>query len=153
GPHGRRAARRLRERPGTRGEGLRRRRGRRRRDGRQRRGAAAAGRRVRGRLDRRSRAVTDRTPAEASPEQIRPTLDERRAAARVVALPMRVRFRGITAREVLLVRGPAGWGEFAPFPEYGDTESAAWLRSAIESAWVGPPPPRRASIEVNATVP
>ncbi|MGW0176918.1 o-succinylbenzoate synthase [Rhodococcus sp. NPDC003322] len=84
---------------------------------------------------------------------MRPTLDELRSTARVVALPMRVRFRGITVREVLLVRGPAGWGEFAPFPEYDDAESAAWLRSAIESAWVGPPPPRRASIEVNATVP
>ncbi|MFD4294297.1 o-succinylbenzoate synthase [Rhodococcus sp. NPDC058505] len=82
-----------------------------------------------------------------------PTLDELRAAARVVALPMRVRFRGITVREVLLLRGPAGWGEFAPFPEYGDVESSAWLRSAIESAWLGPPPAVRTTIPVNATVP
>ncbi|MGW4478963.1 o-succinylbenzoate synthase [Rhodococcus triatomae] len=82
-----------------------------------------------------------------------PTADELRAAATVVALPMRVRFRGITVREALLLRGPAGWGEFAPFPEYGDAESAAWLRSAIESAWEGPPAPRRSSVPVNATVP
>ncbi|MDZ4268885.1 MAG: O-succinylbenzoate synthase, partial [Mycobacterium sp.] len=27
----------------------------------------------------------------------------------VVALPMRVRFRGITVREVALIEGPAGW--------------------------------------------
>jgi O-succinylbenzoate synthase len=82
-----------------------------------------------------------------------PSLDDLRAAATVVALPMRVRFRGITVREALLLRGPAGWGEFAPFPEYDDVESAAWLRSAIESAWEGPPTPRRMSIPVNATVP
>lgn len=82
-----------------------------------------------------------------------PTLEELRATAVVVALPMRVRFRGITVREVLLLRGPAGWGEFAPFPEYGDAESAAWLRSAIESAWQGPPPALRETIPVNATVP
>lgn len=83
----------------------------------------------------------------------RPALDDLRAAATVVSLPMRVRFRGITVREVLLLRGPAGWGEFAPFPEYGDTESAAWLRSAVESAWIGPPPAQRAAVDVNATVP
>ncbi|MFF0815827.1 o-succinylbenzoate synthase [Rhodococcus sp. NPDC003318] len=80
-------------------------------------------------------------------------VDEVLASATVVSLPMRVRFRGITVREVLLLRGPAGWGEFAPFPEYGDVESAAWLRSAIESAWLGPPPAVRSSIPVNATVP
>lgn len=82
-----------------------------------------------------------------------PTAEELCAAATVVSLPMRVRFRGITAREALLLRGPAGWGEFAPFPEYDDTESVAWLRSAIEAAWIGPPPPRRRRVEVNATVP
>ncbi|WP_255028925.1 o-succinylbenzoate synthase [Rhodococcus sp. GA1] len=66
---------------------------------------------------------------------------------------MRVRFRGITEREVLLLRGPAGWGEFGPFPEYGDDEAAHWLQSAIEAAWQGHPAPRRSRIAVNATVP
>lgn len=80
-------------------------------------------------------------------------VDELRSAATVVSLPMRVRFRGIIVREVLLLRGPAGWGEFAPFPEYDDAESTAWLRSAVESAWLGPPPAVRSSIPVNATVP
>ncbi|MFC7449205.1 o-succinylbenzoate synthase [Rhodococcus daqingensis] len=82
-----------------------------------------------------------------------PPLDELRAGAAVVSLPMRVRFRGITTREVLLLRGPAGFGEFAPFPEYADAEAAAWLRSAIESAWLGPPAPVRDAVPVNATVP
>lgn len=43
-----------------------------------------------------------------------PTTEELLASARVVSLPMRVRFRSVTHREVLLLRGPAGWGEFAP---------------------------------------
>jgi len=71
----------------------------------------------------------------------------------VVQLPLRVRFRGIDVREVLLLRGPAGWGEFAPFPEYDDTEAAWWLAAALESAWWGPPAPLRDTVTVNATVP
>ncbi|GAA4831663.1 o-succinylbenzoate synthase [Actinomycetospora corticicola] len=72
-----------------------------------------------------------------------------------VALPMRVRFRGITVRETLLLAGPdGGWGEFCPFVEYDDDEAVPWLRCALESA-LGPawPPPRRTRIPVNATVP
>ncbi|MEB3983608.1 o-succinylbenzoate synthase [Mycobacterium sp. 663a-19] len=71
----------------------------------------------------------------------------------VVALPMRVRFRGITTREVALIEGPAGWGEFGAFVEYGAAEAAAWLASGIESAYRPPPPPRRDRIPINATVP
>lgn len=82
-----------------------------------------------------------------------PPLDELLSRARVVALPMRVRFRDVTTREALLLEGPAGWGEFAPFPEYDDAESSAWLRSALETAWLGAPDPVRATVPVNATVP
>lgn len=71
----------------------------------------------------------------------------------VVALPMRVRFRGITEREVALIEGPAGWGEFGAFVEYGPHEAAAWLASALESAYGDPPAVRRQRIEINATVP
>ncbi len=66
---------------------------------------------------------------------------------------MRVRFRGVTHRESLVLRGPAGWGEFCPFPEYRDEESAAWLRSTIEAAWEGFPAPLRTVVSVNATIP
>lgn len=83
------------------------------------------------------------------PESIDDLLDR----IHVVALPMRVRFRGITEREVALVEGPAGWGEFGPFPEYDDPESVHWLRSALEMAWQGPPPAVRSRVPVNATVP
>ncbi len=82
-----------------------------------------------------------------------PSLDELTASARVVSVPMHVRFRGVLVREVLLVHGPAGWGEFCPFLEYGDAESAPWLAGAVEAAWHGFPDPVRASVPVNATVP
>nr|WP_115787522.1 o-succinylbenzoate synthase [Arthrobacter silvisoli] len=82
-----------------------------------------------------------------------PSLEELLATARVVSLPMRVKFRGIMERETLLLEGPAGWGEFCPFPEYGDAEASRWLAAAVEAAWTGFPEPLRCSIPVNATVP
>lgn len=81
------------------------------------------------------------------------SIDDLLARVHVVALPMRVRFRGITERELVLIDGPAGWGEFGPFGEYHDPEAAHWLASAIEMAWQGPPPPVRSRVPVNATVP
>jgi len=71
----------------------------------------------------------------------------------VVALPMRVRFRGIMVREGALIDGPAGWGEFGAFPEYGPAEASAWLASAIEAAYQPAPAVRRDRIPINATVP
>lgn len=72
---------------------------------------------------------------------------------RVFAIPMRTRFRGVTRREGMLVRGPAGWGEFSPFPEYGPKECARWLAAAREAAHDGWPAPLRSRIPVNVTVP
>jgi o-succinylbenzoate synthase len=72
---------------------------------------------------------------------------------RVFAIPMRTRFRGVTRREGALVRGPAGWGEFSPFPEYGPAECARWLAAACEAADEGWPEPLRTRIPVNVTVP
>ena len=71
----------------------------------------------------------------------------------VVALPMRVRFRGITVREVALIDGPAGWGEFGAFTEYEPAEAAHWLAAGIESAYRPRPAALRSRIRVNATVP
>lgn len=82
-----------------------------------------------------------------------PSVDELLDGSHVLSLPMRTKFRGILTREVMLLRGPAGWGEFSPFTEYDDEESSAWLRSAVEAAWDGPPSPLRERIRVNATVP
>jgi O-succinylbenzoate synthase len=83
----------------------------------------------------------------------RPGLGDVLAAVSVVQIPMLVRFRGVMVREAVLLRGPAGWGEFSPFPEYDDAESARWLAAAVESAWAGWPAPVRSTIPVNATVP
>lgn len=82
-----------------------------------------------------------------------PSLEELQAAAHVVTLPMRVKFRGVTEREVMLFEGPAGWAEFGPFLEYDDAEAARWLASAVEAGWQGYPEPVRDWIPVNATVP
>ncbi len=72
---------------------------------------------------------------------------------RAFAIPMRTRFRGITVREGVLIEGPAGWGEFSPFPEYGPGECARWLACALEAATIGWPAPVRREIPVNVTVP
>ncbi len=53
----------------------------------------------------------------------------------------------------MLLRGAVGWGEFCPFPEYDDRESAPWLATAVEAATVGWPAPVRDRIPVNCTVP
>lgn len=82
-----------------------------------------------------------------------PSLKEMLASAHVVSLPMRVKFRGIMERETLLLRGPVGWAEFCPFPEYDDAEASRWLAAAIEAGWQGFPAPVRSVIPVNATVP
>ena len=71
----------------------------------------------------------------------------------VVSIPMRVPFRGVQHREAMLLRGPAGWGEFAPFLEYDDAESARWLAAALEATQVGWPAAVREQVPVNATVP
>ena len=82
-----------------------------------------------------------------------PSVEDLLADAVAVTLPMRVRFRGTDARQALLLRGPAGWAEFSPFPEYGPAESSAWLAAAIEAGWQGWPAPVRDVVPVNATVP
>lgn len=82
-----------------------------------------------------------------------PPLPDLLERATVVRLPMHVRFRGVTEREAVLLDGPAGWGEFSPFLEYGDAEASRWLACAVEAAWEGPPAPVRDVVPVNATVP
>jgi len=82
-----------------------------------------------------------------------PELADLLGTARVVQLPMRSRFRGITLREAVLFEGPEGWTEFSPFVEYDDHEAAAWLHAAIDFGWRRTPTLLRDTIPVNATVP
>ena len=80
-------------------------------------------------------------------------LQELQDSADVVSIPLRTRFRGVDHREAMILRGPTGDAEFAPFLEYDAAESARWLAAAIEAGWGSWPAPVRTSIPVNATVP
>jgi o-succinylbenzoate synthase len=71
----------------------------------------------------------------------------------VWSIPMRTRFRGITVREGVLIRGERGWGEWSPFLEYPPEVAEPWLRCAEEAAAGDWPVPVRASVPVNVTVP
>ena len=82
-----------------------------------------------------------------------PPLSELLATARVVSLPLVVKFRGIWSREIMLFQGPEGWTEFSPFVEYNDDEAVHWLRAALEFGWQPLPKLYRDEIMVNATVP
>ena len=72
---------------------------------------------------------------------------------RVVALPTETNFRGVTVREIALIQGEYGWGEFSPFLEYDDAESAPWLACAIEAATTPKPKLYRSEVAVNGTIP
>jgi O-succinylbenzoate synthase len=72
---------------------------------------------------------------------------------RVVALPTKTNFRGISVREVALFQGEYGWGEFSPFLEYDYKESSPWLACAIEAATKPRPKLYRNSVRVNGTIP
>ncbi len=70
-----------------------------------------------------------------------------------VRIPMRYRFRRVDHREAVLIRGPSGWGEFSPFPEYSPLVASRWLAAALESACAFLPEPARDRIPVNVTIP
>jgi O-succinylbenzoate synthase len=72
----------------------------------------------------------------------------------VFAIPLRTRFRGITVREGVLLRGDDGrWGEWSPFLEYDARVAEPWLRCAEEAVAGDWPPPLRDRVPVNVTVP
>lgn len=68
-------------------------------------------------------------------------------------LPLKVPFRGLTQRRGALVRGSQGWGEFAPFDDYGQQADARWLACAREQANHEWPSPVRTDVAVNAIIP
>lgn len=70
-----------------------------------------------------------------------------------VRIPMRHRFRRVDHREAVIVKGPQGWGEFSPFPDYPAEVTTRWLAAALEAACSTLPDPGRARIPVNVTVP
>lgn len=96
-------------------------------------------------------------PAGVIPQRTRTTVGrvsaQPSADLRVYRVGLRPRFRGLTSRDGVLLRGDAGWGEFSPFWDYDDAESVAWWRAAREAADEGWPEPVRDSVPVNVTVP
>ncbi|MDO5722273.1 MAG: o-succinylbenzoate synthase [Actinomycetaceae bacterium] len=63
------------------------------------------------------------------------------------------RFRGITSRDGLLLRGAHGWAEVSPFWDYDSAESATWLQAGLAQARSQAVTPRRSQVPVNATIP
>lgn len=72
---------------------------------------------------------------------------------RAFSIPMTTRFRRVEHRAGILLHGPAGWGEFSPFPDYPAEACARWLAAAREAATRPWPPARRERVAVNVTVP
>jgi O-succinylbenzoate synthase len=66
---------------------------------------------------------------------------------------LKIAFRGVTSRSGLLIKGPCGWGEFSPFPEYGVEIARRWAQSAWEAATEDGPKHYRTRVPVNVTVP
>ncbi len=82
-----------------------------------------------------------------------PSLSELTGTARVVALPLTTRFRGVSVREAMVFEGQEGWTEFSPFLEYDDVEASTWLAAAIDFGWAPSPGIFRSRVRVNATLP
>jgi O-succinylbenzoate synthase len=80
-------------------------------------------------------------------------VDDILASARVFAVPMVERFRRTTVREGILMDGPAGWAEFAPFTDYDDAACVPWLHAAVDTAILNWPDALRGFVAVNVTVP
>jgi O-succinylbenzoate synthase len=84
---------------------------------------------------------------------VKPRLNDLVATAKVVSIPLRTKFRGLTERELLVFEGPNGWSEWAAFTEYKDEEAATWLQAAIEWGFDELPEPVRKQVPVNAILP
>ncbi len=69
------------------------------------------------------------------------------------AITLHREFRGVTSREGVLIAGPSGWGEFAPFEDYGIEYAGRWLATALEAAYGHWPATQREFINVNAIIP
>lgn len=71
---------------------------------------------------------------------------------------LKVRFRGLTERSGVLIRGtgPDGadaWGEYSPFPDYSPEQRGRWWNAAMEAARGELPAPIRDSVETAQIVP
>ncbi|MBU6213870.1 MAG: o-succinylbenzoate synthase [Actinomycetales bacterium] len=88
-----------------------------------------------------------------SPMTSLPSVAELLESAVPFRVRLRTRFRGVTHREGLLLRGPRGAGEFAPFDDYPASGAARWLAAAIDAGWGERLPAVRQAVRVNAIIP
>ena len=68
------------------------------------------------------------------------------------------RFRGVTERSGVLIRGRApdgsdAWGEYSPFADYDAERASRWWAAAMEAARGEWPAPVRGAVPVNSIVP
>lgn len=67
-------------------------------------------------------------------------------------IPLKMQFRGITSRDGLILEGPAGLGEAAPFWNYPPDVALRWFRGALDVATRGLPGEPQ-PVALNVTVP
>lgn len=72
---------------------------------------------------------------------------------KIIGIPTRTNFRGVTLREIALIKGSKRWSEFSPFKDYSIERDALWLQAALEAADHDFPSAVREHVKVNATLP
>lgn len=82
-----------------------------------------------------------------------PSLVDLMKGAKPFEIKLKFSLNGESSRFGLLIQGPNGWGEFAPFANHTATHQARWLQAAIEMGWEEIPEPNKTKIAVNAIVP
>lgn len=82
-----------------------------------------------------------------------PSLVDLMKGAKPFEIKLEFTLRGDSSRFGLLLAGPKGWGEFAPFANHSASHQARWLQAAIEMGWGELPKPKKTEIPVNAIVP
>ncbi len=82
-----------------------------------------------------------------------PSLVDLMKGAKPFQINLKFALNSESARFGLLLPGPQGWGEFAPFAHHPITHQARWLQAAIEMGWGNLPAPKTEKVLVNAIVP
>lgn len=73
--------------------------------------------------------------------------------AEVFRLPLRNKFRNVESRVGVLIHGPSGWSEYAPFDDYDDRIAGRWLAAALEQSHGIWPAAFRNEIPINGILP
>jgi O-succinylbenzoate synthase len=73
--------------------------------------------------------------------------------AEFFGFPLRNRFRDTESRFGILLNGPSGWSEFAPFDDYSDEVAGRWLAAALEQSHGSWPSAIRTEIPINGILP